>query len=214
MKYLFLDIDGVLNSAEGFRRKECTTVKTSIPFKNNPLEFHQYEKFQINSKLLIQKLIKEFNLQVVISSTWRKTGLNFLKEVWLNEMGESRHLEITPDSTTKFYNQAMLDSFNEKTRINRPISESYYSTPRGFEIERYLAAKGFYHINYSREEQLEIQEKSGVENYVIIDDDSDMLYGQRNHFVKPDAEYGFSINDYHKAYSILSKDVARLNYEI
>lgn len=26
-------------------------------------------------------------------------------------------------------------------------------------------------------------EKSGVDNYIIIDDDADMLYGQKNHFV-------------------------------
>jgi hypothetical protein len=59
--------------------------------------------------------------------------------------------------------------------------------------------------------------KSEVDNYIIIDDDSDMLYKQRNHFVhvlpSPRNKRGFNEEHYAQALDKLSKDVIDLNYE-
>jgi hypothetical protein len=56
-----------------------------------------------------------------------------------------------------------------------------------------------------------------VDNYIIIDDDSDMLYNQRNHFVhvlpSPRNKLGFNEKYYAQALDKLSKDVIALNYE-
>ena len=48
------------------------------------------------------------------------------------------------------------------------------SIPRGMEIKYYLENDlGFHHINWSEEEQQKRMDESGVENYIIIDDDSE-----------------------------------------
>jgi hypothetical protein len=59
-------------------------------------------------------------------------------------------------------------------------------------------------------------EKSGIKNYIIIDDDADMLYGQRHHFVhvlpSPRNKRGFDEQHYKIGLEMLSKTVIDLNY--
>jgi hypothetical protein len=75
---------------------------------------------------------------------------------------------------------------------------------------------GFTHINWSEEEQQKRMDESGVDNYIIIDDDSDMLYGQRNHFVhvlpSPRNIDGFNQHYYEIAKAMLDKSCIELNY--
>jgi hypothetical protein len=75
---------------------------------------------------------------------------------------------------------------------------------------------GFAHINWSEKEQQKRMDKSGVENYIIIDDDSDMLYNQRHHFVhvlpSPRNYDGFNPHYYEKAKTMLDKSCIELNY--
>ncbi len=90
--------------------------------------------------------------------------------------------------------------------------------PRGMEIKYFLEEDlKFSHINWDPDRQRESMEKSGVDNYIIIDDDSDMLYNQRNHFVhvlpSPRNKSGFNEKYYAQALDKLSKDVIDLNYE-
>jgi hypothetical protein len=47
--------------------------------------------------------------------------------------------------------------------------------------------------------------KEGVESYVILDDDSDMLLSQKNNFVRVDFRYGLTKDLSEKAISILNK---------
>jgi hypothetical protein len=59
-------------------------------------------------------------------------------------------------------------------------------------------------------------DESGIENYIIIDDDSDMLYNQRNHFVhilpSPRNKDGFNEKYYKEALGKLNKTIIDLNY--
>lgn len=72
-------------------------------------------------------------------------------------------------------------------------------------------------INWSEEIQLNYMKKSNIYNYIIIDDDSDMLYNQRKHFVyvldDNTNKRGFSQGHFEKALKTLSKSVIQLNYE-
>ena len=58
---------------------------------------------------------------------------------------------------------------------------------RGVEIQKYL------------------EEHTEITNYVIIDDDSDMLEEQKEHFVKINSKYGFRRKDYERCLQILQK---------
>lgn len=59
--------------------------------------------------------------------------------------------------------------------------------PRGVEIAEYLT------------------EHSDITNYVILDDDSDMLLEQKDHFIQTDSYLGINEDDVEQAIKILNK---------
>ena len=190
-KIIFLDIDGVLNSEKAYLRGDCKYVEWE--WENGTKEHHQ--SFCPVSKLYINHLIKITGSKVVISSTWRHSGLDFMKKVWEIEEMAGEIIGITP-------------SFRGDA--------DRYTIPRGCEIEKWLEDKGISHINWSAEKQQDIMEKSGIENYITIDDDSDMLYSQRNHFVhvlpSPRNKSGFNEEYLEQATLKLDQSVIDLNY--
>ena len=179
---IFLDIDGVLNCENGFRDGLCPYMTWGNTDKG---EYHM--KFYPQSKELINKLIEKTQSKVVASSTWRKSGLDWLKKVWELENMSGEIIGITPVMSFK----------------------SGKSVPRGCEIESYLKDKGFLHINWSDEEQLKYMKSSDIRNYIIIDDDSDMLFKQRKHFIhvepSPRNREGFNETHYYEALDTLNK---------
>ena len=189
MKIIFLDIDGVLNCESAYRNGECQYQEWV--WEDGRID--HYQKFCTRSKELLNKLIDETGAKIVISSTWRQSGIEFMKKVWKMEKMSGEIIGITPSLRS------------DKLRI-----------PRGMEIEFYLNEMNFFHINWSKKEQQRIINESGVENYIIIDDDSDMLYNQKNHFVhvlpSPRNYDGFNTHYYEKAKLMLEKSVIELNY--
>ena len=189
-KLIFLDIDGILNHENFYRsgNKQYKSIDSD----------YQYESFCPNSKSWLNDLIKITDAKIVISSTWRLDGLDRMQDIWENEKMSGEVIGITPTF-------CLTDG--EKLRG---------SAPRGCEIDSYLKGIGFYHINWSIEEQLKNMEKSNISNYIIIDDDSDMLYNQRNHFVRvsrsPINKSGFNEFYFEYALNMLEKDIIELNY--
>lgn len=178
MKIIFLDIDGVLNCENAYKAGFCRR------------EDDYGQSFYPPSSALLNKLILETGAKIVISSTWRGSGLSVMQNMWRDRGMCGEVIGITG------YN---------KTRI------------RGIEIDEYLSDVGFCHINWDPDLQREYMSKSGIDNYIIIDDDSDMLYNQRNHFVhvlpSPRNKDGFNKKYYREALSKLRMDVIDLNYE-
>lgn len=163
MKIIFLDIDGVL----ALMHQEHDEYGSL---------FHQ--QFVDNLKFIID----ETQAKIVISSSWRKSGLVEMKNLW-----KHRNLpgEII-DTTCSLYIQKNggIQFWNNKLNEHPTPKIHSYSIPRGCEIEYWLKDKGFYHCVWDESKQDEICKESGIESYVIIDDDSDTLYNQRNNFVK------------------------------
>lgn len=123
-KVIFLDIDGVLNVyCEGRDEYGCT--------------FHNH--FEEN----LRWIINQTKAKIVISSTWRFSGLEILKEMWDKRGLPGEVIDITPD-------------------LN--------NLKRGDEIQHWL-------------------DNNKVINYVIVDDDNDMLEIQKNNFVQTSGNY-------------------------
>jgi len=193
MKIIFLDIDGVLNCQAAYLAGECKYVE----WVNDRGNKDHHQAFCSWNKEWINKLIEESGAKIVISSTWRKSGIEWLKRVW----------EI----------EGMSGEIIGATEVLRS-SDLDYTIPRGCEIDKWLKGKGFYHINWSHEKQDEVIAESGIENYIIIDDDSDMLYKQRNQFVhvlpSPRNTKGFTRDHYVEAMQKLSWTVTELTYGV
>ena len=194
MKIIFLDIDGVLNCETGYLSGFCTYKDYIV---GGEKEFH-YQQFYPPSKILLNKLIDETGAKIVISSTWRMSGLDRMKKIWKSEEMSGEVIGVTP-------------SFS-----NLAVGDLRLGMPRGLEIDYWLKEKGFGNINWSEDYQQEYIDKSGIENYIIIDDDSDMLYKQRKHFVhvlpSPRSKVGFNKLNYNKAKRILKGSVIDVNY--
>jgi hypothetical protein len=191
LKIIFLDIDGILNCEDAYRAGHCQYVEW---IWEDGRKDH-YQRFCSWSKELLNRLIRETGAKIVISSTWRLSGIDFIKKVWELEEMEGEIIGITPSMRTK------------DIRI-----------PRGMEIDYFLENDlGFKHVNWDEKTQKKYMDKSNLENYIILDDDSDMLYKQRNHFVhvlsSPRNTEGFNEHYYQKAKLMLDKNIIELNYD-
>jgi hypothetical protein len=189
-KIIFLDIDGVLNCEDAYKSGECKYVE----FTSENGGKNHYQGFCRRSKDLLNRLIDETGAEIIISSTWRRSGIEFMKKVWELEGMSGEIIGLTTS-----------------------LRNSEISIPRGLEIDHFLKNDlGFYHINWDQGMQMDRMEKSGIGNYIIIDDDSDMLYGQRNHFVhvlpSPRNKMGFNEEYFGEALLKLSKTAIDLNY--
>jgi len=182
MKIIFLDIDGVLNCEKAYLTGFCK-------YTDDLYGMRGHQAFYPSSKDLINKLIEETGVKIVISSTWRMSGLEWMQHIWEQEEMSGEIIDITARSDLRI---------------------------RGLEIDDWLNSKDFSEINWSKELQQEYVDKSGIENYLIIDDDTDMLYNQRNNFVhvqpSPRNRSGFNKRHYNKALRILSKTIIELKY--
>lgn len=187
MNIIFLDIDGVLNCEKAYIDGECNYVEFTL----NGNKEH-YQTFCSWSKYWLNKLIVDTDSKIVISSTWRLSGIDFIKKVWEEEKMSGEIIGVTP------------------TFLKSTIKG--YRIPRGCEIDFFLENElGFHHIFWSKDEQQKYIDKSNVNNYIIIDDDSDMLYSQRKHFVQvlpsPRNIYGFNEEHYNLGMDILNKSI-------
>ena len=166
MKFIFLDIDGVLNHNLWY--KQDSHVKR--------YEEMGYPKCDIDpDKLkLLDELVSETEAQIVISSTWRNnyTIEEFRKMFF--ELG-FKNSDCITSTTLRLH-------FKEDCKI---------SVPRGIEIYEWINS----HVEFDDREYL---------RYVIFDDDSDMMYWQRNNFLLVDSYCGLTPNLIYKAKIILN----------
>lgn len=191
MKVIFLDIDGVLNSNDWYVYRHGKMLQGTI-VKEYPL--HEFDPKAI---IRLNRIIRETGAKIIVSSTWRSgKRVQDLQEL-LNSVGIAGEvIDVTP-SMNGTHIQGKRES---------------YTIPRGCEIDWCLNKYGFSRIGWSTKVQEEFLEKSEIKNYVILDDDGDMLFEQTEHFVKTDALYGLTDEDADKAIDILNKTIYELYY--
>ncbi len=152
MKVIFLDIDGVLNVMATNRDKYGDIFRTE--FVSN-----------------LARIVRETGAKIVISSAWRMSGLEVMREMWAKRGLAGEVIGITPYITT-----------HELKDLEESTGNDWLA--RGWEITEWLKLT-----------KDEIQ----VDKYVILDDDTDMLDSQLPYFLQcselkdEDAVHGYGL---------------------
>lgn len=123
-----------------------------------------HEHFMAN----FQRLIRETGAKIVVSSSWRKSGFKIMKEMWEKRGLEGEVIDVTP--SLYLQKGGCIQFWNDKLQRHPTERIHGYSIPRGCEIEYWL--------------ENESERFGEVESYVILDDDADFLFSQRNNFVQ------------------------------
>ena len=149
MNIIFLDIDGVLNCQLFYTNRKKS--KSIIKHPQNEICTERIE--------WLNQLCKDVNAKVVISSTWRHSGLDYCKDALTKAGATFQIIDKTPD-----------------LRADGCL--------RGNEINLWIE---------KNKEMLGVW-RSDFNSYAIIDDDSDMLYWQRNNLFLTDTYSGLTPN--------------------
>lgn len=195
MKVIFLDIDGVLNSELWYKNRYDKIIDSEIQYKYPTYEFDPHCIYQLN------RIILETEAKVVVSSTWRIGKRVIDLQNLLESVGFVGEII---DTTPSFFARG-ID--NDENKIS-------YTVPRGCEIDWWLNNVGkFRRINWSKLKQLELLEKSAIKNYIILDDDSDMLYKQREHFIQTNEYDGLTEKIADRCIEVLNTHITKLYYD-
>ena len=174
MKLIFLDIDGVLNHQLFWHEKSQSDRRKELQ-KDAPDGAHDIDPEKIG---LLNNLIDATGAKVVISSSWRngRTVKDLIELFdWFGFKGE-----IIGKTPRLWFGHDQ----NEDWRNT--------SVPRGCEIKAWIENnKGILGAKISKLQ------------YVIFDDDSDMLLWQREHFIWVDPYAGLTPNLIYKAQRLL-----------
>ena len=194
-KIVFLDKDGVLNHEIFY--KERLELMTAGKWTHDP----DLDDFSPISIKFLNELTDTTGAKIVLSAGMRYDGtLPELQELFTRAGITGQIIGRTP--------------YLGETRTPHFGARDTRTTPRGIEIEWWLAEQGFRRIHWSKEQQVEILNESKVLNYVILDDDPDMLNDQREHFVKCNSyKDGFNQQCLKKAIEILSVPAIELYSE-
>lgn len=138
-------------------------------------------------------------------------GEHILKLVEL--LGEEQYFQLHRDlgeMPFDYQSCMLLHGLINKTGAEIVLSSSWRTSSACIEaIEKYtgLKIKGITPVSYTirgREIQQYLNAHKEITNYVIIDDDSDMLEEQKSHFVKVDAKKGLTMAEIVECERILS----------
>ena len=117
-KILFLDIDGVLNSFDNSNSRSLL-YKLSDDNKSRD-EFGRL--FDERCVRWLTYIVEMTDCKIVISSTWRKSGLIVMKEMWEKRKLPGEVIDITPLEP----NEKLINLYGE------------YDVDRGYEIQEWL----------------------------------------------------------------------------
>lgn len=173
-KVIFLDIDGVMNSAQ----YDCWRHKNHI---------RKYGSIDPRECYRMSRFCKDYDIKLVISSSWRNgNSWQQCYDEFMRDglgLGEFNHHGI----------QLLCPYIVGVT----PYSKSRH---RGQEIQYFFdITNGQY-----KEFKKVMKEDFVISNYCIVDDDNDMLESQKKHFVQTNPWTGLTKKDYRKIKQILN----------
>jgi hypothetical protein len=136
---------------------------------------------------ILKEIIDKTDAEIVLSSSWRKWDLETTKE-FMKEEG------------FWFFDKIIGITIRAYQYLDR-TKKIHLSIPRGVEIQQWIDTN--IHSNNGKDWN---RKKRGEDyQYVILDDDTDMLYTQRNNFINTEPDKGLTIEDSIKAIEILNR---------
>jgi len=184
MRVLFLDIDGVMNSQIFYRER----------YKKRWVYHHIWwpiKKFLINIKLIKSTSSKNYKLPEKYYTyehqvNWLKKETDPQKWVWLSEFCNENDIKICISSVWK-------NHFRTKEEFH-PEWWDKALTELGFKEGTFVGITGDRRTLRGTEIQEWLDSRNDVDDYVILDDESDMLEHQLYKFHHVDSWYGLSPN--------------------
>jgi len=193
-RYIFLDIDGVLNHGKYYEWFRANREEASWKGEDN-MRFYMENL----DPVAIQRLNLLTGAEVVISSSWMYdeftvAGLR-AKGLTLPIIGGTEHIDL---------NHLFLVRGNA---IAKWFVDNYKSIPRdsfydSFEKDGWWHPKRIYSMVNGEETYVELEDADAV-TYVIFDDSADMLMDQKNHFIHVDGRVGLTDENIIEAKRIL-----------
>lgn len=200
MRVVFIDIDGVLNSTnsicansmlykalgnEFIKRssnstkdtKELWNIFNSISYSITDDGFGQHFDHNCIRNLETLKVIYP-DLKFVISSSWRYAGLDSMKCMFNNRSKIISKDDII-DITYCMSHKSVDEMFEIIKLVCKEYKDDFNGIARGHEIEAWIRWWNVHNPN------------DLVDDYLILDDDSDMLKHQMSHFIHTNTKYGF-----------------------
>jgi hypothetical protein len=135
---------------------------------------------------LFKKLMDDTNAEIVLSSSWRKWDLEGTKQFMKQE-------------GFWFWDKIIGVTIRAYQYLDR-TKKIHLSLPRGVEIQQWIDTN----IHSDNGKNWERKKLNTDYVYVILDDESDMIYSQRNNFVQTDSKLGLSEEDVEIATKILN----------
>ena len=129
---------------------------------------------------MIKEICDATDASIVISSSWRMSDLEKTIEAITNE-------EIVYGNQPFTIPERVVGVTNRMYSCKYGAADERYGVCRGVEIDRYIV------------------EHPEITNYLILDDDMDMLLTQKDNFIQTDGYDGISDKDVIKAIEILNK---------
>ncbi len=173
--YFFLDIDGVLATPEKLKDGMWGLVDARQL---------QFKKLMVKPNYLLDSEWTE--PKIVLSSSWRKFDLESTKE-FMKQEGFWFWDKIVGITIRAYH---YLD----------PNKKVHLSIPRGVEIKQWIDT----HIHSDNGKNWQRKQLGVDYNYIILDDEPDMLLEHKDHFIKTHSTKGLTAKDVERAMRILN----------
>lgn len=161
-------------------------LNSEVDYEKEPEDLKRYHDIALRPLKLLDGLIDETKAKIVVSSTWRSsTHTQILTEVLGKPIDNTTRLQMI-FKTRGFKNWKSIIDVTPVLRGDGIV--------RGCEIRHWI----------NNHEDILNCDYSDFSTYVILDDDSDMLLWQQNHYIKIDGYVGLTINNCYKAKYILN----------
>lgn len=138
---------------------------------------------------LLGRILKDTDAKIVITSSWRKSTLEDTIK-YLNTISHFVPFEFP-------YSDNII---GQTIRAYHYIHEIHLGVPRGVEIKQWIDT----HIHSNNGRNYILKKLGKDYQYVILDDDNDMLLEQKDNFIKTDSHKGLNVRNVFDAIQVLN----------